>query len=239
MRKTAEFEQARALRGEGRSVKEIARLVGVSVSSVSGSVRDVPITHEQRLALLRRMTCNGRSAAAIGRSKAAREVRRTYQERGRVLADEARPMHIAGCMLYWAEGSKSRNAVQFVNSDPAMVRYFVDFLRREYAISDDRFTVACNLFADHLSRQREVEQFWLDTLGLPTSCLRKSTVNVFPSTARRRDATDCRTGPFASVSIPRPSSRASTERFSNTVASSVLNGLTDRRSQRPDAEKCW
>lgn len=31
--------------------------------------------------------------------------------------------HIAGCMLYWAEGSKSRNSIQFVNSDPAMVRF--------------------------------------------------------------------------------------------------------------------
>lgn len=81
-------------------------------------------------------------------------------------------------MLYWAEGSKSRNAVQFVNSDPAMVRYFVQFLRTQFAVPDQAFRLDCNLFADHVERQREIEQFWLDTLGLPASCLRKSTVNV-------------------------------------------------------------
>jgi hypothetical protein len=34
------------------------------------------------------------------------------------------------------------------------------------------------LFADHLERQREVEEFWLDIAGLSRSCLRNSVVNV-------------------------------------------------------------
>ena len=33
-------------------------------------------------------------------------------------------------MLYWAEGSKRRNCVEFTNSDPDMMRRFVKFLRR-------------------------------------------------------------------------------------------------------------
>jgi hypothetical protein len=37
-------------------------------------------------------------------------------------------VHAAGCMLYWAEGSRSRHAVEFVNSDPAMVAFFLRFL---------------------------------------------------------------------------------------------------------------
>lgn len=89
-------------------------------------------------------------------------------------------------MLYWAEGSKGRNSVQFVNSDPAMVRYFVEFLRHFYGVQNHRFRVACNLFADHLARQREIEQFWLDTLELPTSCLRKSTVNVYSKYSKKK-----------------------------------------------------
>ena len=89
-------------------------------------------------------------------------------------------------MLYWAEGSKERNALQFVNSDPAMVRYFVHFLRRHYAVEDEAFKVACNLFADHIERQRQIEQFWLNTLGLPRSCLRKSTVNVYSKYSQKK-----------------------------------------------------
>ena len=60
-------------------------------------------------------------------------------------------------MLYWAEGSKSRNAVQFVNSDPAMVAFFGKFLRDFYEVQDDAFRIDCNLFADHLDRQQEIE----------------------------------------------------------------------------------
>jgi hypothetical protein len=89
-------------------------------------------------------------------------------------------------MLYWAEGSKSRNGVQFVNSDPAMVRCFVRFLRTQFAVEDGAIRLACNLFADHVERQLEIEQFWLDTLGLPASCLRKSTVNVYSKYSQKK-----------------------------------------------------
>ena len=167
-------------------MKEIARLVGVSVASVSYWVRDVPLTSDQQAHLLRRMSANGRAAAAASRSRAAREVRRSYQERGRVQARRRRPLHTAGCMLYWAEGSKGRNGVQFVNSDPAMVRYFVSFLRTYYGVSDEAFRVDCNLFADHAERQHEIEQFWLDTLELPPSCLRRSTVNAYSKYSKKK-----------------------------------------------------
>lgn len=36
-------------------------------------------------------------------------------------------LHLAGCMLYWAEGAKSRNTIEFANSDPNMVRLFCRF----------------------------------------------------------------------------------------------------------------
>jgi hypothetical protein len=46
--------------------------------------------------------------------------------------------------------------------------------------------VTCYLFADHLERQREVEDFWLRRLGLPTSCLRKSIVNVYSKHSQKK-----------------------------------------------------
>ena len=89
-------------------------------------------------------------------------------------------------MLYWAEGSKSRNSILFVNPDPAMVRFFVAFLRAYFGIADEAFRVDCNLFADHLERQREIEQFWLDIVGIPETCLRKSTVNVYSKYSQKK-----------------------------------------------------
>jgi hypothetical protein len=156
-------------------------LVGISQSSASVWVRDIALSRTHRVALRDR----ARLRRARSRSTHFRQRRLSYQEQGRGLARLQDAGHTAGCMLYWAEGSKSRNAVQFVNSDPAMVEFFVAFLRAYYGLSDKDFRLDCNLFADHLDRQQEIEQFWLDTLELPRSCLRKSTVNVYSKYSKK------------------------------------------------------
>ena len=82
-------------------------------------------------------------------------------------------------MLYWAEGEKCRHSVAMSNSDPELLAYFAKFLREHFNVGDERFRVHCNLFADHVARQQEVEQFWLTTLDLPSTSLRKSVVNTY------------------------------------------------------------
>ena len=82
-------------------------------------------------------------------------------------------------MLYWAEGSKKRNRVCLVNSDPELVAFFARFLRLHFDVRAEQMRVTCNLFADHIDRQREIELFWLKKLDLPDPCLLKSTVNVY------------------------------------------------------------
>jgi hypothetical protein len=89
-------------------------------------------------------------------------------------------------MLYWAEGARTRNALRFTNSDPQMIRFFVRFLREAFGVRSEKITVTCNLFADHEERQREIEQFWLDLLGLPTECLRTSAVNRYSRYSKKK-----------------------------------------------------
>ena len=103
-----------------------------------------------------------------------------------MLANTADKLFVAGCMLYWAEGGKQRNQIKFVNSDPDMIRLFVAFLRRYWNLADSNIRITCNLFADHVERQREIEQFWLDLAGLPRSSLCKSTVNVYSRYSKKK-----------------------------------------------------
>jgi transposase-like protein len=178
--KTAEQAEARKLRLEGRSVKEIARLLGVSSSSVSAWVRDIELTEDQQATLAARTRLHPRLVLAReALARKARTRRMRWQEIGRHRARSCGPLYVAGCMLYWAEGSRSRNKVVFTNSDPEMVGYFVSFLRRSFPLAPERLRVTCNLFADHIERQREIEDFWLRTLELPRSCLCRSTVNHY------------------------------------------------------------
>jgi hypothetical protein len=163
-------------------MKEIARIVGVSLSSVSLWVRDIDLDEVQQASM--------RSRAARRRGEAsaawARARRRAAQETGRRQARRSDRLHLAGCMLFWAEGSRERNAVIFTNSDPAMVKYFVRFLRECFAVPDQRIRITCNLFADHVEHQREIEEFWLDATGLPRSQLSKSIVNVYSKHSQKK-----------------------------------------------------
>jgi hypothetical protein len=173
------------MRADGCSVKEIAAAVGVARSSVSIWVRDISLSPEQRAVLISRSR-RGPIVAAERKAARAREVRRTYQDRGRELARERGEAYAAGCMLYWAEGAKARNCVQLVNADPQMIVFFARFLRREFAVPDHAMAVSCNLFADHADRQREIEDFWLGLIGLPQACLRKSAVNRYSKYSQKK-----------------------------------------------------
>lgn len=118
MRTDARLE-ARHLRSvEARSIKEIAQTVGASQSSVSLWVRDIELSGRQRAQLVDRARVR-RNKSRMAHFRARRV---ESQRHGRKAARATDPLHVAGCMLYWAEGSKSRNSVQFVNSDPDMVR---------------------------------------------------------------------------------------------------------------------
>jgi transposase-like protein len=186
--KTAERREARKMRREeGRSLKEIAQMLGVSKSSVSLWVRDIELTHAQHAALQARNGLHERQRLAhAAMASKARARRIAAQQEGRRRARFLNHRYASGCMLYWAEGSRSRNRIVFTNSDPAMARFFVEFIRDFFDIDCERLRLTCNLFADHEARQREIEDFWLSTVGLPRSCLCKSTVNRYSRYSQKK-----------------------------------------------------
>ncbi len=183
--KTKEQQRARELRAQGCSVKEIERTVGVARSTVSRWVRDVPLRDEQRRALAERIT-EGRLQAAERKAHAARVLRDSYQQEGRRLAREREGSYAAGCMLYWAEGKKNRCRLSISNADVELLSFFAACLRRNFNVPDDAMRIQCHLFADHLEREREVEQFWLTALGLPATCLGKSMVNTYSKYSEKK-----------------------------------------------------
>ncbi len=186
--KIRERDEARTLRREqGQSIKEIARAVGVSCSSVSLWVRDIELTSAQLAALAERNPAlNGQRNGARTRSRQARARRAAAQKDVRQAARRDDVLHTAGCMLFWAEGSRHQNTVRFTNSDPEMIALFVRFVRAVFDPPVERQRVWCNLFADHEPRIREVEDFWLRTAGLPRSCLTRSTVNRYSNATLRK-----------------------------------------------------
>jgi hypothetical protein len=171
-------------------LKRIAARVGVAVSTVHLWTRDIELSAEQR----RRNLCGPRgprSPEAIAKfvrtwSEKNRMRRRAWQQEGRERARNGDRLHQAGCMLYWAEGSKNRNQVVLANSDRAMVVYFCRFLRECFGLGSDDFSVRLNVYTTNGLTLREIEDHWLWALEFPRSCLRKHSLNHNPTSSSGR-----------------------------------------------------
>jgi transposase len=127
--------RAHELRAQGLDYEEIAGALGVSKSSVSLWVRDMP--RPERLSY---EECRKRSAEGAQRYWAAeRPLREARREAVRAAAAAEigplakREILIAGAIAYWCEGAKTKarrrqDRVVFVNSDPALIRFYLRFL---------------------------------------------------------------------------------------------------------------
>jgi hypothetical protein len=182
--KTKEREDARRMRAEGKSVKGIAKIIGVSPSSVSAWVRDIQLTAEQRLCLIGRDPAQ-MNVARNKMSESCRQRRRDAQEDGREKARRGDQQHLAGCMLYWAEGAKNRNSVMFTNTDENMIVCFVKFLRECYGVADEEMTLYIDCHTSSDLTVEEIENHWLEVLRLPRLCLRKTRVNHDERTVKK------------------------------------------------------
>jgi hypothetical protein len=190
MTKPDEQQVARELRRSGMPYKRIASRIGVSPSSVHGWTKDIELTEEQRSLNLRGP--RGPQNPELVRRRVARwtakcrEARRASQEDGRLAAREGDLLHMAGCMLYWAEGAKSRNTIGFSNSDPQMLLLFRRFLTEAMAIERDEILLAINVYTNNGLSIEEIERYWLELLDLPATSARKHMTIHMPTSSSGR-----------------------------------------------------
>ena len=130
--KSEEKQRALALRGQGWSYNQILTEVGVSKSSLSLWLRDVPLTDEQIAGLASRVDA--------GREKFSRNHRVRRDVRWAGFYHEAEEEYAAlsldpdfmfGLALYVGEGSKSgSNLLCLTNCDPRVIRKGLRFFGR-------------------------------------------------------------------------------------------------------------
>lgn len=192
IRKPAEYVEARRLRSEeGLPYKRIAARIGVSPCSVFHWTKDIPITDAQRRRNLEHQSPGTETVMkrATAWSERNRKQRREYQTQGRDRARQGDPLHQAGCMLYWAEGSKDRNQLTFCNSDVHMIRFARRFLSDSLGVQPADFTLRLNVYTSNGLTIKQIEGHWLKALDLPRACLRGHSLSHFPtsSSGKRRN----------------------------------------------------
>lgn len=167
--------QARELRSNGVSVRQIAKTLNIALSSASTWVRDIELTADQVEKLQQNQHRYGAQNKGAATNREKGRIRRLgFQQAGREKARQMSPLHLEGCMLYWAEGGKDRNRLYFANSDPNMHRLFMKFLREEMRIENSEITIYIHCHTDDAEKMNILEEYWLQLLQLPRSCHRKT-----------------------------------------------------------------
>lgn len=163
--RTEEKQKAVRLREQGLSIKEIAREIPCSSSSVCKWVKHVRLSDDQR----KRLSSLSRGArknlkASRALSEKHKKIRQAWRDEGRKKAAEGDSFHAIGCALYWAEGKKNRNQVCLANTDTAMVKLFFDFLVKNF---DVKPKVSFSYHEDEGNAPEPVARaFWANHLGI-------------------------------------------------------------------------
>jgi hypothetical protein len=188
--KDSEHARACELRALGLTYTEIAAELGVSTSSISQWVRDMP-----RIGRLSYEECRKRNADGVARYWEAvgtiREARRhaiCESAVAQIGAMSEREVLIAGAVAYWCEGTKSkayapRDRVTFINSDPHLITFFLRFLAVA-GVADDR--LICRVHIHESADVPAAQAFWQDVTGLPADQFRRPTLKRHnPKTIRK------------------------------------------------------
>ena len=76
-------------------------------------------------------------------------------------------------LMYWCEGTKTAdNMLKFANSDPALIKFFMDMLKKGFKI-DLQKTKALIHLHDYHNESRQIS-FWAKIIGIPKSQFHKS-----------------------------------------------------------------
>lgn len=181
-------QRARELRSEGKTYPEIAAELGVSKSSVSLWVRDLPSVarspagQSQRTAGIRMAVQRRRDEIEVAKAKFR------VVAVGQIGEVNDRDAILLGSIAYWCEGSKSKpwnkqERVVFINSDPGLIRLFLRFLN-VVGVTWERVSLRL-----HIHESADVvgsEAFWAEVTGFPAAGFRRATLKKHnPKTVRK------------------------------------------------------
>lgn len=184
--------KAVALRHKGYSIKEVAKKMDITQSTVSLWFRHVRLSKSAQARLdahsrrgsLRGVAANRRNRLAV-LLKIRAKARRDFAHLGWKKSE----MKLACALLFWAEGNKDSSLIGFTNSDPQMMAVFVNLLRGSFDIDESKFRILVHLheYHDDLKQRR----FWSKVTGIGLKQFSKSYIKPHTGKNKRKNYPGC------------------------------------------------
>jgi transcriptional regulator with XRE-family HTH domain len=173
MARKKDKQKAIVMRNKGMSYSQIKEKLGISKSTLSGWLYNMPLSEKRIRELQADNPVRIERYRNTMRAKREKKFANAYQEMSlKIKKLSSRELFLAGLFLYWGEGSKTtKGTVGLTNTNPTMLKFYINWLKF-FGYSKKDFSVHLHLYSDmNIKRQ---EKYWSRELDIPLSQFRKS-----------------------------------------------------------------
>ena len=172
-------DAAIALRKDGKSYREICKILKIPKSTLNGWLSGIKWSQEIKKRLSEIALENARVRMKEMARQAGNDRLKLYQQK-RIIAGQKfkkfkqEKLFISGLMIYWGEGDSNlkNGAIRVANTDPLMLRLFHVFLKKYLSEISDKAKAYLVLYPD--LNDDVCRKFWSEQIGVPLEKFIKS-----------------------------------------------------------------
>jgi hypothetical protein len=191
--KSSEKALAIKLRREGKTYREILSVVPVAKSSLSLWLREVGLSKAQKQTITKkRQAAQKRGATQRKQDRLGRTSIAVTMASASIGSLSPRERLLIGSALYWAEGAKAKVhrptvGIDFANSDPEMIKFFMRWLREALNVSIEDVVVVLHIHENHLNKLEDFKLYWSTVTRVPVSQFAKPVVKTHKPKTKRKN----------------------------------------------------
>lgn len=173
MARIKDKSKAIELRKKGMSYSQIKSELGISKSTLSDWLCDMPLSEDR----IRQLGSQNPMRIERCRNTKMKKRQARLDSVFRVVLKDIgklskRDLFLAGLFLYWGEGTKvNKYSTAFTNTDPAMVKFFVKWITTCFDINKSDLTILLHLYTD--MNIASTTKFWSKELKIPINQFKK------------------------------------------------------------------
>lgn len=169
MRDLKEKTRAIKLRKQGKTYREIQKICNnIPKSTLNYWYKNIELTKKQKENIQNRI----QNPMDLGRQKGGwtnhnKRLKRLAKIKQKAIEEwpilSKNPLFIAGLAFYLAEGSKTQEKFQFMNSDPKIIFFMLEWIIKILNINQEK--IKFRLYIHHIYKHEEPEIFWKKLLN--------------------------------------------------------------------------
>ena len=165
-------DKAISLRKKGKSIRDIEERLKIPRSTLSGWLKNIVLSKSQKKVLDKKwreaLVLARRGSMLWHNQQKLERLKKAELEADNVLNSikiDKNSLDIALAMLYLGEGTKKGDITSVGNSDPLILKFFVEGIIKNYNF--DRNKIKCELHLRADQNQNKIKKYWSTELNIP------------------------------------------------------------------------